>query len=749
MEFNAWSICNREYDPQRRASRDALFTTGNGYFGVRGFFEEERQGIAGLGGIYMAGVFGKGAQSVCTDQSRELCNLPQLLRLDLTVNGAPVHAQNNDFSQTLELAAGVYTRRYRFVQEGQPVLELCFERFAHLEQMEQVWQRVAVKALQPAELQLYAGIDSAVTNLNLESCEPWPIQPGRDHITAREVREQSMTIVLDDADSTRLELRQIMRFTINGAVLAAVSRRTETETGAVAAARMQPGDVLVLEKAAAVQRAEEAQRPLPDTADYSSALQRHTAAWEKRWQACNMELDSPVRDVCALRYNLFQLMAACPLHTDAVSIGARGLSGEMYEGCVFWDNEIFQLPFFCWSDPESARRLLQFRIRTLPAARRRAQELWFDGALYPWQVSEKGEEQTIQNGGAYYAIHITADIVFAMLQYIQITGDASLLRDGGAELIVETARFWVSRIDTDADGTAHIRCVRGPNEYDVYVDDNAYTNIMARENLLAADLAADWMRHHEPKAWDELCGRLQVSDAELAQMQQLAHSLYIPTAEDGLLVLEDSRYACRRPMDMKKAKPTGKRIIDSTLPYEALPLYQVTKQADIVLLMALMPHRFSAEQKRRAYEYYEPRTAHDSSLSYAPHSWLCAQLGDTVPAYAYFEKSALLDVEDRQMNTVSGIHFANFGGTWQAVFSGFFGITQDQGVLHVRPHLPQQWKGFSVRCCYQNRKFEIGQKDGLLFCRWLDPVAGAVQPVTLAGHTCTLTGDRPVAEVKA
>lgn len=748
MEFNAWSICSREYDPQRRASRDALFTTGNGYFGIRGFFEEERQGIVGLGGIYMAGVFGKGAQNVCTGQSRELCNLPQMLRLDLTVNGLQVHSQNNSFSQTLDLSNGVYTRRYQFVQEQQPLLELCFERFADLHNLERVWQRVTVKAKNAAELQVHAGIDSAVTNLNLESCEPWPVQPGRNHITAREITANTVAVTLDDAAATRLILRQNMRMKLNGEELSITACQTETEAGSMARVCLQPGDVLVLEKVVAVQRSEEEQYPLPACADYGFALERHTVAWEKRWQTCKIELDGPVRDLCALRYNLFQLMAACPLHTDTVSIGARGLSGEMYEGCVFWDNEIFQLPFFCWSDPASARRLLQFRIRTLPAARQRAKELWFDGALYPWQVSEKGEEQTIQNGGAYYAIHITADIVFAMLQYMQITGDNSLLRDGGAELILETARFWVSRIDTDVDGTAHIRCVRGPNEYDVYVDDNAYTNTMARENLLAAEFAADWMQRHVPEQWKKLREQLRFSDDELAAMQRAAHGLQIPTAEDGMLVLEDAHYSMRRPLDMRRAKPTGKRIIDSTLPYEALPLYQVTKQADVILLMALMPHRFTADQKRRAYEYYEPRTAHDSSLSYAPHSWLCAQLGDTIPAYAYFEKSALLDVEDRQMNTVSGIHFANFGGTWQAVFSGFFGITQDAEVLHIRPHLPQQWNGFSVHCCYQRRKFEIGQKNGVLFCRLLDPKDTDAQTVVLAGHTCTLTCDQPTVEVK-
>lgn len=163
--------------------------------------------------------------------------------------------------------------------------------------------------------------------------------------------------------------------------------------------------------------------------------------------------------------------------------------------------------------------------------------------------------------------------------------------------------------------------------------------------------------------------------------------------------------------------------------------------------MALLPHAFTKQQKRRACEYYEPRTAHDSSLSYAPHGWLLAQLQECEKAYAYFEKSALLDVEDRQMNTISGIHFANFGGTWQMVFSGFFGITQSQGTLYVDPHLPKEWQGFSAELCYQGKRLSIRKKNNLLRCDWLDPVQGEKLPVCLAGTHCALCQDQPYSEV--
>lgn len=746
MIFNDWNISNREYNKEKQASRDALFTTGNGNFGIRGFFEEDSEGIEGLGGIYMAGIFGKGCKEAADGESRELCNLPHLLRLELKADGKKILPEETDFFQELDLDTGVYTHSYTHTTGGRAKLKLRFERFPSLAREEQIWQKVTITAQQPAEIVLCASIDSAVTNLNWESTEPLPIQPGRNHILWRQIRQNGMMVCLDGPDNVRLSIAQTVRINLNGCEQPVQPVCTDTEAGCFCRLLLACGDVVVLEKAVRVCRSSENIDLLPVQPDYARALQEHSDLWRRRWQQCDIQLTGPVRDQCALRYAMFQLMAACPQHTDRVSIGARGLSGEMYEGCVFWDNEIFQLPFFTWSDPRSARRLLSFRRNTLEAAKQRAKKLWFKGAQYPWQVNLNGEEQTPTNGGGFYAIHITADVMFALQQYVQVTKDRSILLEGGAEMLLETARFWLSRSDKDPDGSAHIRCVRGPNEYDVFVDDNAYTNMLVKCNLRAAVETAGWMEHSCPQKWTQLCRKISFDAKELAQMAQLAEQLVIPA--EGSLILEDAGYAKRRPLDLKKAKPTGKRIIDSTLPYEALPLYQITKQADVVLLMALLPHAFTAEQKECAFAYYEPRTAHDSSLSYAPHGWLLAQLGQCERAYSYFEKSAFLDVEDRQLNTVSGIHFANFGGTWQTAFSGFFGITQKDKTLMIDPHLPAAWTGFSVKLCYQGKQLCVSLQQNRLRCECQDLERGESLSVCLAGSGAVLNETQSWSEVQ-
>jgi trehalose/maltose hydrolase-like predicted phosphorylase len=434
---------------------------------------------------------------------------------------------------------------------------------------------------------------------------------------------------------------------------------------------------------------------------YEQEFTRHCFSLTDKWRISDIEIDTETDDLTIVRYNIYQLLCVCPEHTDRFGIGARGLTGEMYEGCVFWDNEIFVLPFFLYTNPSAARKQLMFRYHTLDAARRHAKKNWFEGAMYPWQVDRKGIEQTPVNCGAYYAIHIIGDIAFSIYRYWELTGDDNFMMSYGAEILYETARFWISRCDFNSfDGKYHIFAVRGPNEYDVYVNDNAFTNMMAAYNLKSVKNVFQKLKDSHPVKFENLFKRLGASQDEISQFWKVADKLYIPYNAKMDLYLEDDTYLIRRSLDLKRAKPTKKRIIDSTLPYEALPLYQVTKQSDTVLLCCLFPHLFTQQQRENIYSFYEPRTAHDSSLSYSPHGILAANIGLHKEAYSYFIKSAYLDVNDLQLNTISGLHFANFGGTWQMVFHGFAGISTDNGRLCIKPNLPAQWNRLTLHCCF-------------------------------------------------
>lgn len=702
MEYTGWSIRNEEFARRKKRSRDALFTIANGYLGIRGFFEEDAGEVDRLGGIYMAGVFGKGPVPVWEGMSRELCNLANVLKIRLAVDGENVQVteQSKDFMQETDLKRALYTRSYQYKTKSGKSVRLSFERFVSMEHIHYVGQSVRICPVD-GEIRLKADflMDSEVVNLNWESCEPYPVQPGRDHITGREIEEDFMKLWLDDVDETQLFYAQKCRAVKGERKLEGRKAVEGFATGEVYETVLSPGEELAVEKLACIASSKDREKPEESIRDfqnksicYQEEKKAHIRKWEEKWQVSDIQIEGKTADQTVLRYNIFQLLGVCPEHTDRLSIGARGLSGEMYEGCVFWDNEIFKLPFFIYTNPRAARKLLTFRYHTLEAAKRHAKKNWFAGAMYPWQASEKGIEQTPYDVGAYYAIHIVADIAYAICQYWQVTADDEFLLSYGMEMLTETARFFVSRSDFNkAENCYEIRAVRGPNEYDVYVNNNAYTNLMAAGNMKAAKEGWDRILQKYPAEAEALYEKLGLSEEELDSFAETARLMKIPRKETENLYLEDEDYLKRRPLNLKKAKPTGKRIIDSTLPYEALPLYQVTKQADVVLLMNLLPELFTEEEKRAAYDFYEPRTAHDSSLSYAPYGMMAARLGKEQEAYEYFVKSAYLDIEDRQLNTVSGLHFANFGGTWQMVYFGYAGIRKEENRIRIEPCLPELW----------------------------------------------------------
>lgn len=283
------------------------------------------------------------------------------------------------------------------------------------------------------------------------------------------------------------------------------------------------------------------------------------------------------------------------------------------------------------------------------------------------------------------------------------------------------------------------------NEYDVIVNNNAYTNVMAVENMKTAEKAFRTLEEKYPEELEKFINEHNVTKEERQKWEEIGKNILIPYVKKDKLYLEDDAYLKRRPVDMKKAKPTGKRIIDTTIPYEALMMYQVSKQADVVHMMNLLPHMFTDEEKRIAYEFYEPKTCHDSSLSYSQYGVMAANLNNEEETYRYFGKAAYLDIDDRQLNTISGLHFANFGGTWQLAYFGYAGISEDNNVLYINPNLPKAWnemkltvvfRGDRVKVCVSDKKLqlELQNKQGELF-------------VNVDGREYKLTGEEPRIQV--
>ena len=446
------------------------------------------------------------------------------------------------------------------------------------------------------------------------------------------------------------------------------------------------------------------------------ALAAHEEAWQVRWTAGDVTVEGDEALQHALRFAVYHLTSAANPQDEHVSIGARALTGDAYLGHVFWNTEIYLLPFYTAVWPQAARALLMYRFHTLPAARAKAAGLGFRGALYAWESADTGAETTperaVTDDGTVVEIlsgrmehHISADVAYAVWQYWRASGDDAFFLDAGAEILMETARFWASRAAAEADGRRHIRHVVGPDEYHEDVDDNAFTNVMARFNIARALEALELMRERWPDRAAALQRRLALDDSELDDWRDA-----VARIETGLdpatgLYEQFAGFHALEPIDLvayaRRAAP-----MDVMLGRERTRQSQVIKQADVVALLGLLPEAFAGPMAERNFRYYEPRCAHDSSLSAGMHALVAARLGDRETALGYLRETASADL-DLDPNSAGGVRIAGLGALWQAVVLGFAGLDLQGEALGLDPQLPPQWKSLSFRACWRGRSVAI------------------------------------------
>jgi trehalose/maltose hydrolase-like predicted phosphorylase len=450
---------------------------------------------------------------------------------------------------------------------------------------------------------------------------------------------------------------------------------------------------------------------------WRGALAAHEASWAERWQSSDVEIHGDDKAQRALRFAIYHLNSAANPADERVSIGARALTGDAYLGHVFWDTEIFLLPFYTMTWPEGARALLMYRYNTLDSARAKAARIGYRGALYAWESADTGEEATPRQAmgidGRPVAIlcgeqeqHISADIAFAVWQYWQATADENFLRDAGAEILLETARFWASRAQLEADGRCHIRGVIGPDEYHEHVDDNAYTNVMARWNIRRALEVATLLHERWPEQWATLAGRLGLDDAELAHWLGVADTLV--TGFDSATGLYEQFAGFFTLEDIDLAKYAGRTVaMDVVLGREQTKRSQVAKQADVLALLALLPEEFDGAGRTRNFRYYEPHCAHDSSLSRPMHALAATRFGDIGVALRYFRETAATDLADTAGVSAGGVHIAALGGLWQIAILGFAGVSVHAGMLALDPRLPAEWSSVAFRLHWRGRRLKV------------------------------------------
>jgi alpha,alpha-trehalose phosphorylase len=396
-------------------------------------------------------------------------------------------------------------------------------------------------------------------------------------------------------------------------------------------------------------------------------------------------------------------------------MGAKGLSGEGYEGHYFWDTEMYVLPVFAYTEPNVARTLLDYRYGKLEQARSRARILGHDkGALFPWRTINGEEASTYYPlGTAQY--HINADIAYALSLYLQTSGDVAYLKEKGAEILIETARVWadVGSFAKCKGGKYCICNVTGPDEYNVLVDNNFYTNLMARENLRDAATAVRYLAEHDSTCLSRLKEKLDFSEEEVLLWDDIIEKMYFPYDEDRQVYPMDDGFMMRKPWDESKIPPEKRAWLYENYHPLFIMRHRMSKQADAILGMYLHSNYFSKEEVQRNYDFYQEVTLHHSSLSTCIFGIVASQIGYHEEAYRYFAESARMDLDDHHNNFYAGIHAANMAGTWQAIVNGFAGMRCQKGQLSFAPHLPEKWNSytFSIRYrgCLLQVKVERGQ----------------------------------------
>ncbi len=444
---------------------------------------------------------------------------------------------------------------------------------------------------------------------------------------------------------------------------------------------------------------------------WAALAQEQRAYLDDFWQHTDVRIegqdDSAETLQLGVRFSLFHLLQSTG-RDGRTNIAAKGLTGEGYEGHYFWDTEIYMLPFFVYTNPSTARKLLEFRYNILDDARERARQMAHPtGALFPWRTISGPECSPYYPGGtAQY--HINADVAIALRRYWDATQDEEFMRAYGVEMLIETARLWrnVGHFNAAKDGAFCIDCVTGPDEYTALVDNNAYTNLMAQENLWFAAETSRWLQENHRADFDALAAKIDLRDGEVDAWQRAADAMYIPYDAERQIYAQDDQFLSRAVWDFANTPPSHYPLL---LHYHPLVLYrhQVCKQADLLLAEFLLAHRFSREQIARDYAYYEPLTTHDSSLSTCIFSILAAQLGDAEKAYSYFGDSAIMDLQNTKGNTRDGIHAANMAGTWQSIVFGFAGMRAWHGELSFAPTLPDAWSSYAFQMSYRGRLLHV------------------------------------------
>lgn len=710
-----WIIREKGFSKEHITLNGNKFICGNGYMGIRGTLEEYEK--EHLPAVNLAGIYDK-----VGDGWREPLNAPNALYTRIRVDGRDYilpEVEASKHEQVLDYRHGIVKRSTTW-KTGRGEVTVISEHFAHYTCPHVFCMQYTIQTNFHAEVEVYTGIDADVWDIHGPHYDKITLSENGECILAKAVtHEKGETVVVAEQcgvsffneQQVEVQEKKILHH------ISFISEKEKEVKIEKIAAVYTTQDVTVPEKAA-LEEAENAFKK-----GYGACKKEQIEAWEEHWKTAEVEIEGDKEAMEALNYSLYQLQSIAPRHVGSLSIGARGLSGQTYKGAVFWDTEMFMLEYFLYTQPETARTLLKYRIDTLSGAQEKARAYGYKGAFYAWESQEGGYDActdynvtdvfTGRPMRTYFKdkqIHISAAVVYGIMRYTNVTGDDSLLKEGGIETILECAAFYDSLLLQKAHTQVYeLHDVIGPDEYHERVNNNGYTNRMAKFTF---ETAAKILQEAEEETLKRISNAYPVE--ELAKRyQEDADKLYLPQpGKDGVVEQFDGY----RKLEDVSVDTVRSRLLHEKEywggAYGVAAHTQVIKQADVVTWMVMFAEEFSQEILQKNLDYYEPRTEHGSSLSACMYALLFCKCGRPECAYPFFLKSAKADLAGGGKEWAGGVyiggtHPAAAGGAYMTAVSGFGGVVLKDGKVTANPKLPESWKKLRFHIRYRNKLYQI------------------------------------------
>jgi maltose phosphorylase len=716
-----WNITEEDFNPSYSQVSESIFSLGNEYMGVRGYFEEGYSGDSLLGsyfnGIYESVKVEGSAYKGIIDRTEFMVNSIDWLCLQIRIDDETVDLNRSkikDFIRTLNLKTGVLTRSYIWILEDGREIKLEFERFLSMKDAHQAGQRITLTPLNFAgEVNVTVSLDVTqphrMVNKNLWS------------VVEKKGWENYLSIKADTLN-TNQTIYSICRIDTSEGAEEVVDEKLFEEK------KISKQYIFQLEqgKSAIVTRvvmnvtrksnSKQAHESFHTTAsnafelitllNYDTMKAENIAWWDRMWKDSDIVIDGDELNQQGIRYCIFQMHQTYHGADSGSIIGAKGLTGEAYSGNTFWDTETYCLPFYIFNNIDAARHLLDFRYLTLPEAKERAKALDCEGAFYPIATISGRECCSLWQHASLQMQPSTA-VAYGFRHYEKVTKDEAFVFHTGLPILIEICRMLGSRGDWNADHTRYgYYGVMGPDEFQMMVNNNCYTNYMGKVTFEYALDVLERFQKKDPVGFETLRTKSELKEEECDNWRTLANKMYIPYEEETKLFEQHEGYFDLPHIDV------------DAIPIEEFPLYHhwsydriyrndMIKQPDVLMMMLLYNGNFTKEQLMANYEYYEPRCIHESSLSPSVHSILAVQLQKHEEAYKFFGFATRMDLDNYNRNTSEGLHTTSIAAAWMNIVYGFGGMRSDGEQLSFSPSIPKDWKGYSFRIHYQNDVIQV------------------------------------------